>query len=124
VSPYDGWAENTHITNECKDYYYPNNDARGLWYHDHAIGKHCYYTVTTTVITLSTAVCSATCYCRCVHAIECMRSAITVHFEPLRTCCWVSGITAVAVDPNASATHVRLCILSVAVRSLLLVKLT
>jgi hypothetical protein len=41
VSPYDGWAEDTQITDECKDYFYPNNDARALWYHDHAIGKHC-----------------------------------------------------------------------------------
>jgi FtsP/CotA-like multicopper oxidase with cupredoxin domain len=50
VSPYDGWAEDTQITDQCKDYYYPNNAARGMWYHDHAIGKHCYCWLTTLLV--------------------------------------------------------------------------
>ncbi|KZL80040.1 bilirubin oxidase [Colletotrichum incanum] len=37
-TPWDGWAEDTTGVNEYKDYYYPNNqNARTLWYHDHAI---------------------------------------------------------------------------------------
>ena len=35
-----GWAEDTTDVNSYKDYYYPNGqNARTLWYHDHAIGK-------------------------------------------------------------------------------------
>jgi hypothetical protein len=72
VSPYDGWAENTLITNECKDFFYPNNDARGLWYHDHAIGKH-------TVAPHSTAVCGA------LHAsVDCACSVIVYAHELLQ----------------------------------------
>ncbi|EJD35136.1 Cupredoxin [Auricularia subglabra TFB-10046 SS5] len=38
-APFDGWAEDTLPPNTHKDYYYPNRqDARTLWYHDHAIG--------------------------------------------------------------------------------------
>jgi hypothetical protein len=59
VSPYDGWAENTHITNECKDYFYPNNAARAMWYHDHAIGKQCYYLL----FSKSTPASAACCFC-------------------------------------------------------------
>lgn len=37
-SPFDGWAEDTTDINQYKDYYYPNGqNARTLWYHDHAI---------------------------------------------------------------------------------------
>ncbi|KZL69938.1 bilirubin oxidase [Colletotrichum tofieldiae] len=37
-TPWDGWAEDTTGVNEFKDYYYPNSqNARTLWYHDHAI---------------------------------------------------------------------------------------
>ncbi|KAG9229152.1 bilirubin oxidase precursor [Amylocarpus encephaloides] len=39
-SPFDGWALDTIKTGEYKDYYYPNQqNARTLWYHDHAEGK-------------------------------------------------------------------------------------
>lgn len=34
-SPWDGWAEDTLQPGEYKDYYYPNNQAGPLWYHDH-----------------------------------------------------------------------------------------
>ncbi|EJD37915.1 bilirubin oxidase precursor [Auricularia subglabra TFB-10046 SS5] len=38
-APFDGWAEDTLPPNTHKDYYYPNRqNARTLWYHDHAIG--------------------------------------------------------------------------------------
>ncbi|KAK1980545.1 bilirubin oxidase [Colletotrichum cereale] len=37
-TPWDGWAEDITAPGEYKDYYYPNNqNARTLWYHDHAI---------------------------------------------------------------------------------------
>lgn len=37
-APFDGWAEDTTSPGQYKDYYYPNNqNARLLWYHDHAI---------------------------------------------------------------------------------------
>lgn len=37
-APFDGWAEDITQPNEYKDYYYPNSqNARMLWYHDHAI---------------------------------------------------------------------------------------
>lgn len=37
-APFDGWAEDTTGVNQYKDYYYPNaQNARTLWYHDHAI---------------------------------------------------------------------------------------
>lgn len=37
-APFDGWAEDTTEPNQYKDYYYPNaQNARTLWYHDHAI---------------------------------------------------------------------------------------
>ncbi|KAF2502383.1 Cupredoxin [Lophium mytilinum] len=36
-SPFDGWAADTTKPGEYKDYYYPNGqNARTLWYHDHA----------------------------------------------------------------------------------------
>ncbi|CAD0092306.1 unnamed protein product, partial [Aureobasidium vineae] len=38
-APFDGWAEDTTEVGQYKDYYYPNRqNARTLWYHDHAIG--------------------------------------------------------------------------------------
>ncbi|KAH9233232.1 hypothetical protein K456DRAFT_1838498 [Colletotrichum gloeosporioides 23] len=37
-SPWDGWAEDTIIPGQYKDYYYPNSqNGRTLWYHDHAV---------------------------------------------------------------------------------------
>ncbi|WYZ37025.1 hypothetical protein EsH8_II_000531 [Colletotrichum jinshuiense] len=37
-TPWDGWAEDTTAPGQYKDYYYPNSqNARTLWYHDHAI---------------------------------------------------------------------------------------
>lgn len=37
VAPFDGWASDTMTVGQYKDYYYPNfQDARTLWYHDHA----------------------------------------------------------------------------------------
>ncbi|KAH6691435.1 Cupredoxin [Plectosphaerella plurivora] len=37
-APWDGWAEDVTKGGEYKDYYYPNSqNARTLWYHDHAI---------------------------------------------------------------------------------------
>ncbi|KAK6859908.1 hypothetical protein PG995_003544 [Apiospora arundinis] len=37
-APFDGWAEDVTRPGEYKDYYYPNGqNARTLWYHDHAI---------------------------------------------------------------------------------------
>ncbi|KAI5776508.1 Cupredoxin [Geopyxis carbonaria] len=37
--PFDGWAEDTIENGQYKDYVYPNEAGRTLWYHDHAIGK-------------------------------------------------------------------------------------
>ncbi|KAK5734172.1 hypothetical protein LTR17_009155 [Elasticomyces elasticus] len=37
-APFDGWAEDTTEPGQYKDYFYPNGqNARTLWYHDHAI---------------------------------------------------------------------------------------
>jgi bilirubin oxidase len=37
-APFDGWAEDTTLPGQMKDYYYPNEQsARFLWYHDHAV---------------------------------------------------------------------------------------
>ncbi|KAF2675478.1 Cupredoxin [Microthyrium microscopicum] len=37
-SPFDGYADDTINVGEYKDYYYPNSqNARTLWYHDHAV---------------------------------------------------------------------------------------
>lgn len=36
---YDGYAEDLIPPGYCKDYYYPNNRASTLWYHDHAVHK-------------------------------------------------------------------------------------
>lgn len=37
-APFDGWANDTTEVGQYKDYYYPNSqNARTLWYHDHAI---------------------------------------------------------------------------------------
>ncbi|KAH7309875.1 Cupredoxin [Stachybotrys elegans] len=37
-APFDGWAEDTTLPGQFKDYYYPNDQsARFLWYHDHAV---------------------------------------------------------------------------------------
>ncbi|OQO12394.1 hypothetical protein B0A48_03036 [Cryoendolithus antarcticus] len=37
-APFDGWAEDVTPRQSYKDYYYPNQqNARMLWYHDHAI---------------------------------------------------------------------------------------
>lgn len=37
-APFDGWAEDVTEVNQYKDYYYPNQqNARTLWYHDHAV---------------------------------------------------------------------------------------
>lgn len=37
-APFDGWADDTTGVGQYKDYYYPNaQNARTLWYHDHAI---------------------------------------------------------------------------------------
>lgn len=36
---FDGWAQDTLAFNTHKDYYYPNRqNARTIWYHDHAMG--------------------------------------------------------------------------------------
>ncbi|KAF3003188.1 hypothetical protein E8E13_009445 [Curvularia kusanoi] len=46
-APFDGWADDTTEPGQFKDYYYPNRqNARTLWYHDHAIdhtAKNAYY---------------------------------------------------------------------------------
>ena len=45
-SPWDGWAADTLQPGQYKDYYYPNNQAGPLWYHDHVDGAtapDCYY---------------------------------------------------------------------------------
>ena len=37
-APFDGWADDVTEDGQYKDYYYPNaQNARTLWYHDHAI---------------------------------------------------------------------------------------
>lgn len=37
-APFDGWADDTTLRGQYKDYYYPNSqNARSLWYHDHAV---------------------------------------------------------------------------------------
>ncbi|ORY03222.1 oxidase cueO precursor [Clohesyomyces aquaticus] len=37
-APFDGWADDVTGVGEYKDYYYPNGqNARTLWYHDHAV---------------------------------------------------------------------------------------
>ncbi len=36
---YDGYAEDLTAPGEYKDYYYPNDRAATLWYHDHAVGS-------------------------------------------------------------------------------------
>jgi spore coat protein A, manganese oxidase len=36
---YDGYAEDLTAPNAYKDYYFPNNRASILWYHDHAVHK-------------------------------------------------------------------------------------
>ncbi|KAF8457755.1 Cupredoxin [Terfezia claveryi] len=37
VAPFDGWASDTMVAGQYKDYYYPNfQESRTLWYHDHA----------------------------------------------------------------------------------------
>lgn len=36
---YDGYAEDLTAPGQYKDYYYPNDRAATLWYHDHALGK-------------------------------------------------------------------------------------
>ena len=46
-APFDGWAEDITGVGQYKDYYYPNTqNARTLWYHDHAIdhtAENAYY---------------------------------------------------------------------------------
>ncbi|THX45558.1 oxidase cueO precursor [Aureobasidium pullulans] len=46
-APFDGWADDTTEPGQYKDYYYPNGqNARTLWYHDHAIdhtAENAYY---------------------------------------------------------------------------------
>jgi bilirubin oxidase len=37
-APFDGWADDITAPGQYKDYYYPNaQNARTLWYHDHAV---------------------------------------------------------------------------------------
>lgn len=37
-APFDGWAEDVTEPGQYKDYHYPNQqNARTLWYHDHAV---------------------------------------------------------------------------------------
>lgn len=37
-APWDGWAEDVIHPGQYKDYYFPNfQEARTLWYHDHAM---------------------------------------------------------------------------------------
>ncbi|KAF2466151.1 Cupredoxin [Lindgomyces ingoldianus] len=37
-APFDGWADDVTEVGQYKDYYYPNGqNARTLWYHDHAV---------------------------------------------------------------------------------------
>jgi spore coat protein A, manganese oxidase len=40
---YDGYAEDLTAPGSYKDYYYPNDRAATLWYHDHAIGKTAFH---------------------------------------------------------------------------------
>ncbi|KAF1948831.1 hypothetical protein CC80DRAFT_529783 [Byssothecium circinans] len=46
-APFDGWADDTTQPGQYKDYYYPNRqNARTLWYHDHAVdhtAENAYY---------------------------------------------------------------------------------
>ncbi|CAI6337125.1 unnamed protein product [Periconia digitata] len=46
-APFDGWADDITKPGQYKDYYYPNRqNARTLWYHDHAIdhtAENAYY---------------------------------------------------------------------------------
>ncbi|ORY14545.1 oxidase cueO precursor [Clohesyomyces aquaticus] len=46
-APFDGWADDTTEPGQYKDYYYPNRqNARTLWYHDHAVdhtAENAYY---------------------------------------------------------------------------------
>ena len=39
LPPFDGWANDISLPNEGKDYYYPNNRAATLWYHDHGVHR-------------------------------------------------------------------------------------
>lgn len=40
---YDGYAEDLTAPGQYKDYYYPNDRAATLWYHDHAVGKTAFH---------------------------------------------------------------------------------
>lgn len=40
---YDGYAEDLTVPGSYKDYYYPNDRAATLWYHDHAVGKTAFH---------------------------------------------------------------------------------
>lgn len=41
-APFDGWAEDVTEPGQYKDYHYPNQqNARTLWYHDHAVHHVC-----------------------------------------------------------------------------------
>lgn len=40
---YDGYAEDLTPPGYYKDYYYPNDRAATLWYHDHAVGKTAFH---------------------------------------------------------------------------------
>jgi bilirubin oxidase len=46
-APFDGWADDITQPGQYKDYYYPNRqNARTLWYHDHAVdhtAENAYY---------------------------------------------------------------------------------
>ena len=37
VAPYDGWADDVTDVDYAKNYFYPNNRATTLWYHDHSV---------------------------------------------------------------------------------------
>jgi spore coat protein A, manganese oxidase len=39
LPPFDGWANDITRPSEYKNYYYPNNRAATLWYHDHGVHR-------------------------------------------------------------------------------------
>jgi bilirubin oxidase len=54
-APWDGWAEDVIHPGQYKDYYFPNfQEARTLWYHDHAMHVVSFPTPLLLVLTLLT----------------------------------------------------------------------
>lgn len=52
-APFDGFAEDTTEPGQYKDYYYPNQqNARTIWYHDHAVHMVSHFMMSPTLGTL------------------------------------------------------------------------